>query len=449
MPRAANARTAQEIEEGSPDRRRVTAGSVVGTTIENYDFLAYGTAAALYFGPAFFPSDDPIAGTLLAFATLAAGFLMRPIGGAIGGHFGDRMGRKPVLVAALLLMGVSTVLIGVLPTYDQVGVLAPILLITLRLLQGIGYGAEWGGAILMTFEHAPRRRKGFFSAIPQAGVPLGLLLANVVFLSTAGIDSSLAWRLPFLFSAVLIGAGIIIRLKVSESPEFEEVAEKAEAVRFPILDVLRNDGTTVLRVIGLRIAETGAFYITVTFLLSYLTTTGVADRGVGLTALIVASAIGLGTTPMFGALSDRFGRRPVYAAGCALTVVFGFPLFLLVNSGATIAIILAVIVAQAIAHDCLAGVQGAYFSELFSTRTRLSGASLGYQLSASISGFMPLIATALAASFGWTGVAVLFSAVGVVGLIAVAATRETWVVSRSAAGALTSPEPAAPVDARA
>ncbi|OZM76916.1 MFS transporter [Pseudonocardia sp. MH-G8] len=432
MPSAA-VRTPEEIDQGSPDRGRVAVGSAVGTTVENYDFLAYGTAAALYFGPVFFPSDNAVTGTLLAFATLAAGFLMRPIGGIVGGHFGDRYGRKPVLVIALLVMGLSTVLIGVLPTYDQVGLLAPILLVTLRLVQGLAYGAEWGGAILMTFEHAPRRRKGFYSAIPQAGVPCGLLLANIAFLSTAGIESSLAWRVPFLLSGVLIAVGIVIRLKVSESPEFEEVVDKAETVRFPVLHVLRNDGTTVLRVIGLRLAETGAFYITVTYLLSYLVSSGVADRGVGLTAIIVASVIGLVTTPMFGALSDRFGRRSVYAAGCLLTTAFGFPLFLLVNSGSVIAIILAVVVAQAIAHDCLAGVQGSYFSELFDTRTRLSGASLGYQLSASISGFIPLIGAGLAATFGWTGVAVLFSGVGVIGLITVALTRETWTPQRAAA----------------
>ncbi|BBY27169.1 MFS transporter [Mycolicibacterium sediminis] len=430
MSRTDASRSPQEVESGSPDRVRVTIASSIGATVENYDFLIFGTAAALYLGPAFFPSDHPLTGTLLAFATLAVGFVMRPVGGIIGGHFGDRVGRKPVLVVSLLVMGLATVAIGFLPTFDQVGILAPILLVAVRLVQGIALGAEWGGAILMAFEHAPRRRKGVFAAIPQAGVPLGLLLANLAFFATANVESSLAWRIPFMLSAILVGIGIFIRLRLSESPEFEDVTENSETIRFPVLHVLRHDSATVLRVIGLRMAETCAFYITVTFLLSYLAQSGVADKRVGLTAIIVASAIGLFTTPFFGALSDRFGRRPVYIAGCLVTTAIAFPLFWMVNSGSVWLIVLGVVLAQAIAHDCLAGVQGAYFSELFNTRTRQSGASLGYQLSASISGFIPLIASALAASVGWVGVAGLMAVVGLIGLVSAMSTRETWPASK-------------------
>jgi MFS family permease len=235
---------AQQAEHGSPDKLKVAIGSAVGTTIENYDFLAYGTAAALYFGSAFFPGQDPLAATLLAFATLAVGFAMRPLGGLIGGYLGDKYGRKPVLVGALLVMGAATFLIGVLPTYQQVGVLAPILLVAIRIIQGLAFGAEWGGAIMMTFEHAPWRKRGQYTGIPQAGVPLGLLLANLVFLGTTGWNNEWSWRVPFLASSILIIAGIIIRMKVSESPEFEATKARGELVKNPLLTVVRRTGAT-------------------------------------------------------------------------------------------------------------------------------------------------------------------------------------------------------------
>jgi MFS family permease len=420
-------------EKGSPDKLRTALGSTVGTTIENYDFLAYGTAAALYFGDAFFPDSNPTVGTLTAFATFGVGFAMRPIGGMLGGYFGDRLGRKPVLVAALLLMGFATFAIGLLPTYSQVGILAPILLVALRMLQGIGFGAEWGSAILMTFEHAPRRKKGFYSAIPQAGVPLGVLLANVAFLATNTIDSHWAWRGPFLLSSILIIAGMVIRLKLTESPEFEEAKETHELVKNPLIDVLRNNWRTVLRVIALRLAETGGFYVTVTYLLSYMKDHDLASKSVGLTGIIVATAIGTIVTPLYGALSDRIGRRRIYAFGCVLTVLFGVPMFLLVNTAVPALIVLTYLIALPLIHDMLAGVQASWFSELFDTSHRASGASLGYQFSAAISGFIPFIATAVAAAWGWSGVSLIYMAVGVIGLVGVAFTRETWKVRTAAA----------------
>ncbi|MFE2943524.1 MFS transporter [Streptomyces sp. NPDC059255] len=412
-------------QDGSPDKLRVALGSAVGTTVENYDFLAYGTAAALYFGDVFFPDSSSFVATLASFATLAVGFAMRPLGGIIGGHLGDRIGRKPVLVAALIVMGLATTAIGFLPTYAQVGALAPVLLVLLRLIQGIGFGAEWGGAILMTYEHAPLRRKGLYSAIPQAGVPLGLLLANVAFLIAAQFDSHLAWRIPFILSALLIGVGMIIRLKISESPEFEELQRSGEVAKSPVLEVLRKDGRTVLRVIGLRLAETGGFYVIVTYLLSYLKTEDIVSRSVALTGLIVAALLGTGTTLLFGRLSDHFGRRPVYLVGSTLTLLFGFPLFLLVNTGSSVAVVAAFILGLSLCHDSLAGTQGAWFSELFDARVRTSGASLGYQFSAAISGFIPFIAAALAEAWGWGGVALLFSACGLIGLVTALLTRET------------------------
>ncbi len=310
--------TRQAGRTGLTGQTQVAIGSAVGTTI-NYDFLAYGTAAALYFGTAFFPGQDPVAATLLAFATVAVGFAMRPLGGLIGGYLGDKYGRKPVLVGSLLVMGFATFLIGVLPTYQQVGVLAPILVVAIRIIQGLAFGAEWGGAIMMTFEHAPWRQRGRYTGIPQAGVPLGLLLANLVFLATTGWNNEWSWRVPFLASSLLIIAGIIIRMKVSESPEFEETKAKGELVKNPLLTVIKDDWRTILRVIGLRLAESGGFYVIVTYLLSYIVANKLVDRQTGLTGLVPRRRLGCGDHNPLGpahgpdrtpeALHHRLGRH--------------------------------------------------------------------------------------------------------------------------------------------
>ncbi|MCK9916774.1 MULTISPECIES: MFS transporter [Microbacterium] len=417
---------ASQAKYGSPDKLKTAIGSTVGTTIENYDFLAYGTAAALYFGPLFFPGEDPVVGVLLGFLTFGIGFAMRPLGGIIGGYLGDKYGRKPVLVGALMIMGVATVAIGILPVYQQVGLLAPLLLTLIRIVQGLAFGAEWGGAVLMTFEHAPWKSRGKWAAIPQLGVPLGVFLANVAFLLTGNLGDEWSWRLPFLLSAILIIAGLIIRFKVAESPEFEEAKATGQLEKNPLWTVIRDDWRTVLRVIALRLAETGGFYVVVTYLISYLTTSHHADRGTALTGLIIATAIGAVSTVLWGALSDRTGRRSLYIVGSVLTIAFGFPMFLLANTGIPALIVLVYIIGLPIIHDMLAGVQGAYFSELFKTGTRTSGASLGYQFSAAISGFIPFIAAAVAVGLGWGGVAWIYVAVGVIGLVGALLTRETW-----------------------
>ncbi|WP_448624756.1 MFS transporter [Geodermatophilus sp. URMC 64] len=411
---------------GTPAKKKVAIGCSVGATIETYDFIGFGTAAALYFNDAFFPADDPLSGTLLSFATLGIGFAVRPLGGIIGGFLGDRIGRKPVLVGSLLLMGIATVLIGLLPTYGQVGIWAGILLVAVRVVQGLAFGAEWGGAILMCFEHAPWRKKGLYTGITQAGFPVGLLLANLAFLISVPLGGTWAWRVPFLLSAVLIAVGIVIRLKVDESPEFEELKEEGELSKNPLLEVLRDDWRNVLRAFCLRIAETAGYAVSVTFVLSYLAGEELADRPVILTALMVAAGIGILATTGWGALTDRIGRRPVYLFGTAVTVLWGVPLFLVLNTGAAAAIVLAFIVSYAVCQNSLAGVQGAWFSELFATKTRTTGASLAYQLSAVVSGFTPLVATALYAGFGWIGPALLFSGYGLLGLLAALITRETW-----------------------
>jgi MFS family permease len=412
--------------EGTPEKKKVAIGCSIGATIETYDFIGFGTAAALYFNHVFFPATDPLSGTLLSFATLGIGFAVRPLGGIIGGYLGDRIGRKPVLVGSLLLMGIATVLIGVLPTYQQVGVWAGILLVAVRVVQGLAFGAEWGGAILMCFEHAPWRKKGLYTGITQAGFPVGLLLANFAFLVSVPLGDQWAWRVPFLLSAVLIVVGILIRLKIEESPEFEELKEEGDLSKNPLLEVLRDDWRNVLRAFCLRIAETAGYAVSVTFILSYLSSQKLADRPTTLTALMIAAALGIVATILWGGLTDRIGRRPVYLLGTALTVAWGVPLFLVVNTGTAIAIIIAFIVSYTICQNSLAGVQGAWFSELFAAKTRTTGASLAYQLSAVVSGFTPLVATALFAGVGWIGPALLFSAYGLLGLIAALVTRETW-----------------------
>jgi MFS family permease len=412
--------------EGTPARRRVAIGASVGATIETYDFIGFGVAAALYFNTVFFPASDPLSGTLLSFATLGIGFAVRPLGGIIGGYLGDRIGRKPVLVGSLLLMGVATVLIGALPTYQQVGVWAGVLLVAVRVVQGLAFGAEWGGAILMCFEHAPWRKRGLYTGITQAGFPVGLLLANLAFLISVPLGEGWAWRVPFLLSAVLIGVGIVIRLRVEESPEFEELKSEGDIAKNPLLEVLRDDWRNVLRAFCLRVTETAGYAVSVTFVLSYLTSQHLADRSVSLTATMVASALGIAATIGWGALTDRVGRRPVYLFGTAVTLLWGIPLFLLVNTGTAVAVVLAFVVSYAVCQNSLAGVQGAWFSELFAARTRTTGASLAYQLSAVVSGFTPLVATALFIAFGWVGPAALVSVYGLLGLVATLLTRETW-----------------------
>src|ERR1700742_459363 len=324
---------------GTKDAKRVANGSGVGAGIETYDFIGFGTAAALYFGHAFFPNSSPLAGTLLSFATLGVGFVARPLGGILGGHLGDTVGRKPVLVASLILMGLATFAIGLLPTYAAVGVLAPILLVTVRIIQGLAFGAEWGGAILMSYEHAPWRKKGRYTGIVQAGFPVGLLIANLVFFVSIHLGGDWAWRVPFLASIVLVIVGLIIRAKVPESPVFEDVKEQGDIVKSPIVQVIQTDWRNILRGIGLRIAETAGYAVSITYMISYLKTEGLATKSETLTALCIASAIGIVATMAWGRLTDKIGRRTVYIWACAFAIPFGVLMFLLVNTGIFLLII--------------------------------------------------------------------------------------------------------------
>ena len=415
------------------DVKKVAAASFIGTTIEWYDFFLYGTAAALVFGDLFFPEAEPLVGTLLAFSTYAVGFAARPIGGIVFGHYGDRIGRKSMLVLSLLIMGVATFLIGVLPTFASIGIVAPMLLVVLRFAQGIGVGGEWGGAVLMSVEHAPKGRRGFFGSWPQMGVPAGLLISTAVFALVQAMTSEAAfmswgWRVPFLASAILVIVGLVIRLKIMESPAFEKVKETNTEAARPIVDVVRKYPREVLVAMGMRVAENGCFYILTVFVLAYGEEELGLAKGTMLTGVIIAAAIGLFTVPLWGALSDRYGRRPLYMAGAVITTLWAFPLFGLLNTETPVLIWLSIVVGVNLGHDLMYGPQAAYFSELFGTRVRYSGASLGYQLASVFAGgFAPLIATALLAANGGDPTLVALYMVGL-GLITVVATlfaRET------------------------
>ncbi|WP_306322115.1 MULTISPECIES: MFS transporter [unclassified Streptomyces] len=421
---SAVSRAADAPHRDSP--AKVSLASMVGSAVESYDFFIYGTASAAYFGTEFFHTDNQLVGVLASFATLAVGFFFRPLGGYLAGHFGDRIGRKTVLNASLMLMGVATVLVGALPTFQQVGVIAPLLLILLRVLQGIGFGAEWGGAVLMSVEHAPPHRRGRYGAVPQIGIPAGLLLANGTFLVSEQLFSgSWVWRAPFLFSIVMVAVGLFIRLRIKESPEFTQMKEKGEIRKAPALDVLRRDWRIVLKITMLRLAETGGYYVTTSFVLSYV---GLADLGTSndvLLGTIVGSVIGLGSHLFFGALSDRIGRKPVFLIGAVFTIAFGFPMFLLVNTGTTIFIVIAVVLGLVLSHDPIFAVESSWFSEQFPREVRSSGISLGYNLASLVAGLLPFAATALYGWIGWTGPAVLFCLLGVASVAAALVTPET------------------------
>jgi len=411
---------------GTKDARRVAIGSGVGAVIETYDFIGFGTAAALYFGTAFFPGASPVAGTLAAFATLGVGFAARPLGGIIGGHLGDKVGRKPVLVASLIVMGLATFAIGLLPTYESVGIVAPILLVTVRIIQGLAFGAEWGGAILMSYEHAPWKQKGRYTGIVQAGFPVGLLLANLVFLVSVHLGGDWAWRVPFLASIFLVIVGLIIRARVPESPVFEDVKDKGDIVKSPIVEVVKTDWRNIVRGIGLRIAETAGYAVSITYMISYLKGAELATKTETLLALCVASALGIFATMGWARLTDKIGRRPVYLWVTAFGIPFGVIMFMLVNTGLMILIVATFVIAYGVCQNALAGAQGAWFPELFNANTRASGASLAYQISAMVSGFTPFITTLLFEWIGWMGPALLFSGYMAIGLWAAIATRETW-----------------------
>jgi metabolite-proton symporter len=377
---------------------RVIAASLIGTTIEWYDFFLYGSAAALVFNKLFFPSFDPLVGTLLAFATYAVGFVARPLGGIVFGHFGDRIGRKKLLMWSLIMMGIATVLIGLLPGYASIGVWAPIGLIVLRVFQGFAVGGEWGGAVLLAAEYGDAKRRGFWASWPQAGVPLGSLLSAGILALFAGLQSEAdfiawGWRIPFLLSGFLVIIGWYIRNRVAETPAFQAQLDEAEVPpKLPAMDVFRERPRAVLLGAGLRVGENIGYYIITVFSLTFLVDVAAETRSLALDALLIGAAVQFVAIPILAILSDRVGRRPVYAFGAFGLAIFIFLFFPMLASGSDTAIIFAIVIGLVL-HASMYAPQAAFITELFSTRIRYSGVSIAYQLTAIFAGSLaPIIA---------------------------------------------------------
>jgi metabolite-proton symporter len=420
---ARDARSVEGAERDSQVRKAVLA-SVVGTSIEWYDFFLYNTAASIVFAEVFFPEASDYAGTLSAFATYAVGFAARPVGAAIFGHWGDRLGRKATLIVTLLLMGISSALIGVLPSTDSIGIAAPILLVVLRILQGIAVGGEWSGSVLLSMEWGNLRRRGLFGSYPQIGVPIGLILGTgamtAISLTSAGDEfTRWGWRIPFLLSLVLVAIGLWVRLKVMETPLFAEAVEREKISKVPVVEVVKRHPKEIVLSALARCSEQLPFYIFTSFALTYIHKELGLAQGLALSAVTAAAVVELFAIPAAGHYSDQLGRRRVYAFGSLLLALAAFPYFALLNTGIAAVIIITCMLAQ-VTHSIQYGPQASLIAESFPTALRYGGAGIGYQLASVIAGGpAPLLATWLLHDFGWWAISILMILSSVVTLVAV------------------------------
>ncbi|HHA1745736.1 TPA: MFS transporter [Enterobacter roggenkampii] len=406
--------------------KKVLIASLTGSAIEWFDYFLYGTAAALVFNKIFFPMVDPVIGLILSYLSFSLTFFIRPIGGVLFAHIGDRIGRKKTLVLTLSLMGGATVMIGLLPTYEMIGLWAPALLILMRIIQGMGIGGEWGGALLLAYEYAPEKRKGFFGSIPQAGVTIGMLMATfIVSLMTLFSEAdflSWGWRIPFLLSSVLVLLGLWIRKDIDETPDFQKVKASGQVAKAPLRDTLKHHWREVLIAAGLKVVETAPFYIFSTFVVSYATSTLTYQKSQALEAVTLGTLVATIMIPLMGLLSDKVGRQRMYTISVFVLGLFIVPWFMLLNTGTTWGIVLATVIAFGVLWAPVTAVLGTLCSEIFSANVRYTGITLGYQLGAALAGgTAPLIATGLLAKYDgdWVPVAWYLAVTVTISLIAI------------------------------
>ena len=422
--------TPQTAAASAATNKRVLLASLMGSSIEWFDYFLYATTAALVFGKVFFPTSDPLVGLMLSYLTFSLTFFVRPIGGFIFAHIGDRIGRKKTLVITLSLMGGATVLIGLLPGYDQIGIWAPILLIVLRLIQGLGIGGEWGGALLLAYEYAPQNRKGLFGSVPQMGVTIGMLLATVAItvMSMLPDDQFLAWgwRVPFLLSAVLVFLGLWIRKGIDETPAFKKAKETGNVAKMPLAETLRYHWRAVLVAVAIKFVETAPFYIFSTFIVSYATSSLGFERLTVLNTVTIATLVTTLMIPVMGRLSDSIGRKRMFVIGTLIMAAFIFPYFMLLEQRTTTTLVIATVVGLGFIWAPITAVLGTLFSEIFSTRVRYTGITLGYQIGAALAGgTAPLLATWLLQKYSgsWVPVACYLLATAVISLVGIACAK--------------------------